>query len=238
VHRELPGGAEAGRALLLAIDTSTTQAGLALYDGDLLAELSWPAGRHGSRTALTEIERLLTLIGRPVGAVAAVAVALGPGSFSALRVGLSLAKGLAFAQACPLLGIPTLDVVSYPHRHAGLPVWAVLDAGRNRVTAARYSTTDAGWQADGPAVHGPVAEVVERITGPALVGGEVPSAMIDALTGRPEVMILPPAVRRRRPGALAELAWARLLAGQRDDPYALEPLYLHGDGGGQRAVLP
>ena len=88
-----------------------------------------------------------------------------------------------------------------------------------------------------PPYHGPVAELVERITGPALVGGEVPSAMIDALTDRPDVIVLPPAVRRRRPGALAELAWARLLAGERDDN-ALEPLYLHGDGGGQRAVLP
>jgi tRNA threonylcarbamoyladenosine biosynthesis protein TsaB len=234
-----PASAAATRPdLLLAIDTSTAQAGLALYDGDLLAELTWPAGRRGSRTALAEIKRLLALTDRAIGEVAAVAVALGPGSFSALRVGLSLAKGLAFARACPLLGIPTLDVVSYPHRHAGQPVWAVLDAGRTRVTAARYTTTDAGWQAESPPYHGPVAGLVERITGPALVGGEVPSAMIDALTDRPDVIVLPPAVRRRRPGALAELAWARLLAGERDDPHALEPLYLHGDGGGQRALLP
>jgi hypothetical protein len=62
--------------------------------------------------------------------------------------------------------------------------------------------------------------------------------MIDALTGRPGVTVLPPAMRLRRPGALAELAWARLLAGAVDDPDGLEPLYLHGDGGGQRALLP
>jgi tRNA threonylcarbamoyladenosine biosynthesis protein TsaB len=238
VNRQRPDAADASGALLLAIDTSTVQAGLALYDGDLLAELIWPAGRRGSQTVLPAIDGLLTLTDRAIGDVAAVAVALGPGSFSALRVGLSLAKGLALARACPLLGIPTLDVVSYPHRHAGQPVWAVLDAGRTRVTAARYSTTEAGWQADALPYHGPVAGLVERITGPALVGGEVPSAMIDALTDRPEVVVLPPATRRRRPGALAELAWARLRAGERDDPHALEPLYLHGDGGGQRALLP
>lgn len=224
--------------LLLAIDTSTTQAGLALYDGALLAELTWPAGRHGSQTVLVEIERLLALAERGVGDLSAVAVALGPGSFSALRVGMSLAKGLAFAAGCALVGIPTLDVVSYPHRHAGQLVWAVLDAGRGRVVAAPYMTRRGDWAAAGPPFHGPVGPLVERITGPALVSGEVPPAMIDALRDRPHVIVLTPALRLRRPGALAELGWARLLAGAVDDPVALEPLYLHGDGGGQRVLLP
>jgi len=224
--------------LLLAIDTSTAQAGLALYDGSLLAELTWPAGRHGSRTVLVEVDRLLALAGRGAADLTAVAVALGPGSFSALRVGMSLAKGLAFATGCALVGIPTLDVVSYLHRHAGQLVWAVLDAGRGRVVAAPYMARGSDWEAAGPPFHGPVGRLVERIAGPALVGGEVPPAMIDALRDRPDVVVLTPAALLRRPGALAELGWARLLAGAADDPVTLEPLYLHGDGGGQRAVLP
>jgi tRNA threonylcarbamoyladenosine biosynthesis protein TsaB len=228
----------ARRDLLLAIDTSTAQAGLALYDGDLLAELTWPAGRHGSQTVLAETERLLALAGRRVDDITAVGIALGPGSFSALRVGMSLAKGLAFAGDRALIGIPTLDVVSYPHRHAGRLVWAILDAGRGRVVAAPYTMNGTEWQACAAPYHGPVAALVERITDPALVAGEAPPAMIDALTDRADVIVLPPAVRPRRPGALAELAWARLRAGDVDDPFALEPLYLHGDGGGQRAVLP
>lgn len=235
--RARPSAPPAPRPLLLAIDTSTAWAGLALYDGEVAGEVSWPAGRHGSQTVLPEIDRLLALAGRHVAELTAVAVALGPGSFSALRVGLSAAKGLAYARGCPLIGIPTLDVVSYPHRHAGQTVWAVLNAGRARVVAAPYAVTDDIWQAGAPARHGPIAEVVAQMDGPALIGGEVPPEMIVALAARPDLTLLPPALRLRRPGVLAELAWSRLLAGQADDPVAIEPLYLHGDGGGQRALL-
>src|SRR5687767_10648138 len=88
--------------LLLALDTSTAHAGVALYNGDVLAELTWPAGRHGSQTVLPQVEHLLRLSSRDIRDLTVVAVALGPGSFSALRVGLSTAKGLALALACPL----------------------------------------------------------------------------------------------------------------------------------------
>ena len=214
--------------LLLAIDTSTAQAGLALYDGDLLAEALWPAGRHGSQTLLVEVERLLGRAGRSVQALTGVAVALGPGSFSALRVGLSAAKGLAFALGCPLVGVPTLDVTAYPHRHAGLTVWAVVDAGRTRLAAAPYGPTGDGWGAQATPVHGPVAALLERLDGPALVCGELSTAALTALAGRAETLVPGAALRRRRPGCLAELAWDRLRAGQADDPVTLEPVYLHG----------
>jgi len=234
----VPPRADEGPGLLLAIDTSTSWAGLALYADAVLAEVGWPAGRHGSRTVLVEAERLLALAGRSVDEVTAVGVALGPGSFSALRVGLSVAKGLVVSGGCALIGIPTLDVVSYPHRQAGQTVWAVLEAGRGRVVAAPYTGSGGVWEAIGSPIHGPIESIVERIAGPALVVGEVPRAMIEALEDRLEVTVLPPAVRLRRPAALAELAWGRLQVGAVDDPIGLEPLYLHGEGGGQRAVLP
>ena len=96
-------GAAAPGGALLAIDTSTLAAGLALYrDGAPLAELQWPAGRAQTTAVLHEIDRLLGLAGLTVADLAAVAVATGPGSFNGLRVGLSTAKGLVFALAINL----------------------------------------------------------------------------------------------------------------------------------------
>jgi tRNA threonylcarbamoyladenosine biosynthesis protein TsaB len=214
--------------LLLALDTSTSLIGLALYDGQLLAEQSWPAGRHGSQTLLGEIDHLLRLLGRPIGAVTAVAVAVGPGSFSALRVGLSVAKGLVFALPASLLGIPTLDIVAYPHRRTDYTVWATIDAGRSRVFAAPYADQSDHWQAITPAVHGPAAGLLECVVGPAVVVGDIPPAVARALAQRPGVSLPPPALRQRRAGVLAELAWQRYQAGQSDDPVSLAPIYRAG----------
>jgi tRNA threonylcarbamoyladenosine biosynthesis protein TsaB len=217
--------------LLAAIDTSTDQAGLALYDGRLVAELSWPSGRHGSRTVLPNLQRLLDLAGGGPERLGAVAVALGPGSFTALRVGLSVAKGLAYALRCPIIGIPTLDVVAYPHQQAGRTVWAVVSGGRARVVAAPYATTEGGWRAVAPPWHGPADDLLARLSGPTLLAGDLPPALADAAGTMDAIRVAPPALRGRRAGALAELAWRRWQVGDTDDLVGLEPLYMHGATG-------
>jgi tRNA threonylcarbamoyladenosine biosynthesis protein TsaB len=127
----------ARRRPLLALDTSTQTAGVALYaDDTLLAEVSWPAGRAQTTALLGEIDRLLCLGGLRPPDLGAVAVATGPGSFNGLRVGLATAKGLAFALDLPLLGVPTLDAAAYPHGGHGRPVRAVIAAGRGRFVSA------------------------------------------------------------------------------------------------------
>lgn len=233
-----PPRADVQPPLLLAIDTSTDQAGLALYDGAVLAEIAWPASRAARRTVMPESLHLLGLAGRTIDQITAVGVAIGPGSFSALRAGLSIAKGLVYVRRCPLIGIPTLDVVSYPHRQAGVTVWSVLQAGRGRVIGVRYPPTDDLFATGTVPYHGTVAGLVGQIAGPALVTGEVPREMIDALAQHPDIVIPSAALRLRRAGVLAELAWRRWRAGQADDPFTLEPLYAPGDSGGERAVHP
>jgi tRNA threonylcarbamoyladenosine biosynthesis protein TsaB len=231
-----PPRADPSRPLLLAIDTSTEQAGLALYDGDVVAEATWPAGRAARRQVLPEILHVLALAGASLDEVGAVGVALGPGSFSALRAGVSLAKGLVYARRCALIGISTLDIVSYPHRREGVAVWAVVQAGRGRVVGGCYRSEGDERQVESPPYHGSVAGLVAHIVGPAVVAGEVPPDMTEALAQVIDVVVPSGALRRRRPGVLAELAWRRWRAGQADDPFTLEPHYLHGDGGGERAV--
>ena len=222
-------GAAAPGGALLAIDTSTLAAGLALYrDGAPLAELQWPAGRAQTTAVLHEIDRLLGLAGLTVADLAAVAVATGPGSFNGLRVGLSTAKGLVFALGLPLLGVPTLDATAYPHAAGGRPVRAVLAAGRGRLVSALYRWGEGAPRRAGDYANTSADGLAALIVEPTLVCGEIDAPLAGRLAALASAAQLPPpALRGRRAACLAELAWARLRRGEADDPAELEPVYLH-----------
>ena len=120
--------------MLLAIDTSSQYASVALHDGTrVLGEHSWLAGFEHSRSLLPNIRTLLDQAGVTAQQVTAVVVALGPGSFNGLRVGLSTAKGLAIGLGIPLVGVPTLDLVRAEYGTADLG----LNAGRGRIYQLR-----------------------------------------------------------------------------------------------------
>ena len=224
-----PGGA------LLAIDTSTLAAGLALYgDGGVLAELQWPAGRAQTAALLAEVERLLALAGLVVGELGAVATAIGPGSFNGLRVGMSAAKGLAFALGVPLVGIPTLDATAYPHGGAGRPIRAVLAAGRGRFVSALYRWQDGATVRAGDYANTTLDGLAALLVEPTLVCGEVGAGETRRLAElAPLAQVVSPALGLRRAACLAELAWGRLRRGESDDVDRLEPIYLHGPAGGE-----
>ena len=226
-----PGGA------LLAIDTSTLAAGLALYrDGGVLAELQWPAGRAQTSALLAEVERLLMLAGLAVGELGAVATATGPGSFNGLRVGMSAAKGLAFALDVPLVGIPTRDAAACPHAGAGRPIRAVLAAGRGRFVSALYRWRDGATVRAGDYANTTLEGLAALIVEPTLVCGELAPEEARRLAElAPAARVASPALGLRRAACLAELAWARLRRGESDDPDRLEPVYLHGPLAGEAA---
>jgi tRNA threonylcarbamoyladenosine biosynthesis protein TsaB len=211
----------------LAIDTATARAGVGLYDGHVVADLNWPGGREGSRTLLPAVRYLLELTGRRLEEVAGVAVTLGPGSFTALRVGLSTAKGLAYGLGCPILGVPTLDVVAYPHHLCGQVVWAFVNAGRGRLVGAPYRRQGNAFGPIEPAQHGPAADLIAQVRGPALVTGELSGAVLELLAERHDLVLAPLALRERAAAHLAEVGWQRLARGEQDDPFALEPRYVH-----------
>jgi tRNA threonylcarbamoyl adenosine modification protein YeaZ len=98
--------------MLLAIDTSTHYASVAVHDGQrLLAETTWLAEQEHTRTLLPSIDHALKLARVTLQQIDTVAVALGPGSFNGLRVGLSTAKGLCLARSLPLVGVPTMEII-------------------------------------------------------------------------------------------------------------------------------
>src|SRR5262245_57163584 len=214
--------------MLLAIDTSTIQTGLACYDEHgLLGECVWRAGRDHSAQLLPQLTMLLRHLGRARDSLIAVAVALGPGSWSGLRVGMSTAKGLALAQNLPIVGVGTLDVLAYQHRRPGATTIPLIRLGRER-----FATGTTGGQGGTKRAIEPrnvtLVEVCVETTGRALFCGDVDPDVQATLREKlgERAQFTTPAANLRRPGYLAELAWQRLQAGAVDPVATLEPIYL------------
>ena len=99
--------------MLLAVDTSTAQTGLALYDGaNVIVEMMWQSHQHHTVELAPAFEELIKRAEVKISDIEALGVAIGPGSFTSLRVGLSFVKGLALARKLPVIGIPSLDILA------------------------------------------------------------------------------------------------------------------------------
>lgn len=215
--------------MLLAVDTSTAQVGLALYDGVQVAgELLWHSRHHHTTELAPALAEILARTGVKMDEVKALGVALGPGSFTSLRVGLALVKGLALARRLPVIGVPTLDALAAAQPLRDLPLAAVLQAGRGRLAQAWYEAGENGWQAQGPARTTTADALADEINSPTLVCGELTADERQRLVRkRVNILLASPAQSVRRPAFLAELAWKRWQAGEVDDLAALAPIYLH-----------
>ena len=222
----------------LAIDTSTDFCSIGLSsEGDIVAEVAWHSGQNHTVELMPNIIRLLNQVKSGPQSLTAIFVAKGPGSFNGLRVGISTAKGLAFALDIPLVGISTLEVEAYPFAFAKLPICPIHNAGRGELAAALYQRNDS-WHCVTPE-HITTADILCRRTKRKTVFcGEIPQPVIEQLQERlPGYAIIPdPAARLRHAGYLAALGWQRLDRGQLDDAASLQPLYLRQPPITQRKV--
>ena len=126
--------------LLLALDTSTRQASVALCDEQTLyGEYTWQIGNNHSVELLERIQRLVEIdYGSSLQAIDGVAVATGPGSFNGVRVAVATAKAFAFAMQKPLVGVSTLEIIAAQQDKWRGPVCAIVEAGRSELYAACY----------------------------------------------------------------------------------------------------
>ena len=215
--------------MLLAVDTSTKQMGLALYDGtQVVGEFLWHSRHYHTVELAPAVADLLSRSGLKMDAIRALGVALGPGSFTSLRVGLAFVKGLALARHLPIVGIPTLDVVAAAQEMRDLPLAAVLQAGRGRLALVWYEAGETGWDAKGSPSVTTADDLAESIHKPTIVCGELTADERQRLARkRVNVLLASPSACVRRPAVLAELAWERWQAGVQDDAASLAPIYLH-----------
>ncbi len=217
--------------MLLAIDTSTAQVGLALYDGtQVLGEMTWSTRQHHTTELAPALSGLLNRSAVSMDMLSALAVAIGPGSFTSLRVGLSLVKGLALARRLPIMGIPTLDIIAAAQPVSKHPLVALLQAGRTRIAYSVYKSQKKEWQAEGGVRSGTVDELLSEIESPTVVAGELSAEDRKKFSKKKNVLLASPVHCVRRPSVLAELAWARWQNDDVDDAAALAPIYLHVAG--------
>jgi tRNA threonylcarbamoyladenosine biosynthesis protein TsaB len=214
--------------VLLAIDTSTSWISLALYDGiSVLYETTWQSQQHHTVELAPAIDQLFGRTGFQPADLTGVAVAIGPGSFTSLRIGLAAAKGLALALKVPLVGVPSLDILAAAQPLDELPLIAVLHAGRTRLAYVTYLVEGDAWQPQ----HEPAAidakDLVKSISSPTLIAGELSEEARSVLGRRwKNAMLAQPAHCLRRAGYLAEIGWERLMSDRVDDPVTLAPIYL------------
>ncbi|MDO9546234.1 MAG: tRNA (adenosine(37)-N6)-threonylcarbamoyltransferase complex dimerization subunit type 1 TsaB [Pelolinea sp.] len=215
--------------MILAIDTSTQWMGISLFDGSLIIyEKIWKTNRRHTVELSPAIHSALLDTDTDRKDLQAIAVAIGPGSFTSLRIGLAAAKGLCLSLHIPLIGVPSLDITA-----RGIPVQDNIDlicllrAGRERFAAMKYSNNNDKWESVGEFTVVSAHELETIITSRTLVCGEMNSEEKKILSRRwRNVEISDPPLNIRRPSILAIIAYSRFAAGDFDDAAASAPIYL------------
>ena len=225
--------------MLLAIDTATRILSLALHDGDrVLAECTLNVGRNHSALAAPLIQQIIAQTGRSSDDLAALAVCVGPGSYTGLRIGIALAKGLAAVGNLPLVPVNTLDIIAAGQTCAAAsqPMIVTVPAGRSPVIWAVYRSADARWIAQSEPKLGNLDEMLAAADAPFILTGEITGdglqQLRSAIKAGQAIKLISPAQRLRRAGHLAEIAWERL---RNDGNHAFPadralPVYLRSPG--------
>ncbi len=214
----------------LTIDTASDVASVALsQEGSLRAELTWLCARNHSVELLPTVEHLMRRSSVDNADLTAVFVCIGPGRYTGLRVGVSAAKGLAFALGLAIVGVGRLEADAYQHAGYRGPICAVHRAGRGELAWALYESEPSGWrEIVAPRLSLPEALLADKRLQRALFCGEISDELAQALRAAfaPSTPIASGAASIRRAATIAELAWRRLSAGDVDDVAGLIPIYL------------
>jgi tRNA threonylcarbamoyladenosine biosynthesis protein TsaB len=214
--------------MLLAIDTSTKSVGISIFDGhQFLCEESWISRRYHTVELASAVNINLTRAGLSAKDLEVLGVAIGPGSFTGLRIGLALVKGIAYTHQLPVIGIPTLDITARAIPPGDHLLAAVLQAGRNRLAVGMYQIEEGNWIRVGKIENLSPDEFLKKIDQPCLITGEVSSELRLVVQDHEFISAANPALAMRSPKYLAELAWERWKNRDVDDVLSLSPFYLH-----------
>ncbi len=208
----------AAEMLVLAIDTSGSGCVAAVYDGaagEVLARAGADIGRGHAERLMDFVDEALLASDRQLAEIDRIAVTIGPGSFTGIRVGVAAARGLSLALGKPAVGITTLQVVaeSAREKQPGRPVLAVIDAKRDEVYVQSFT---AHGEAEGESEILPLAEARGRFSGFAgvICGSGAPLVASAETAGKPDEIDI---ALVGRLGAAADPASAKP-----------KPLYLRG----------
>ncbi len=214
--------------LILGIESATEQVGVAIggHEG-VIATFEVTRGRRHAEILTPAIEFVLRNADIDVDELGCIAVDIGPGMFTGMRVGISAAKAMAQALRIPMIGISSLDLLAFPCRHTDRVVVPVIDARKSEVSWAMYRQVPGGVQQVATPTVGPVDELVADLLARSqealLVGDGAHRYRDEILEGYRCEIDAPvhPSV-----GALVELAHAKALREEWVRPNEIEPIYL------------
>lgn len=226
--------------MLLAIDTATRIMSLALHTGDsLIAEQTLTIGKNHSEFLAPMIQQILTQCEVTMDEITHLAVSIGPGSYTGLRIGVSMAKGIAGVRNLPLVGVTTLDTLAagQPFYNTRYTLVAVVPAGRGRIIAGSYRGKKGRWTPkDDPDIK-TWDELIESLDERVYITGELNqeglTAIAEAQSSDKEITLVTGATRFRRAGFLAEEAWRRINDKEEEydfNPARVIPIYMKAPG--------
>lgn len=216
---------------ILAMDTATMVSSVAIASADkLLAELTLQTKLTHSEVLMPHVAEILAMTKMKKSDLAGIAVSIGPGSFTGLRIGLAAAKSMAYALSVPIVGVSTLEAMAYHYPVPGVYTAAVLDAQKGNVYAALYEFQAGDVREIRPVSVLPFEEVLAKcqlLDKPVIVVGDIAQkklAQVKAagsnVIGAMPHMVMP------RAANVAMLGLKKLAAGQRDNVMEMEPVYI------------
>ena len=216
--------------LILSIDTSTLVSSVAVASEEkLLAELTTQTRLTHSETLLPHIAEVLKLAGIERQQLDAVAISIGPGSFTGLRIGLAAAKAICYALNIPLVTIPTLEVLAARFPIAETKICAMLDAQKGNAYRAIYEWQNGIMHCRKELAVLSVSDILAECTAandPIILTGDIVQKKSAAWQLPPLVTIAPPALVMPRAAEVAFLGLERLQRGETDNLMNAEPLYV------------
>ena len=214
--------------MILTIDTATSVGSVALVDrSQVIVSRYFDLGLQHTQRLFVEIEQICQLANCPIVNLTAVAVTVGPGSFTGVRIGLAAAKGLCLVDDKPLVVLSTLQTLAMRLPYAADPVCALIDARKEQVYAGLYGM-QTGWPVELEAVRAiePDALIAERAGQDTIYIGDGADAYSELIDASPGARRAPFHVARPHAAAAGALAWNKFDRGECAELATVEPDYL------------
>ena len=216
---------------ILALDTATLVSSVAVTAGDkVLAELTLQTKLTHSEVLMPHIKQILEMTKLEKSKIEAIAISIGPGSFTGLRIGLATAKSIAYALDIPMIGVSTLAALAYNYPVEGVYLAPMLDAQKGNVYVAIYTWLNGQLKE----VYKPVVksfesvlELSQNLDKPVILQGEVAvkyAAKIKEAAGN--IRLAMPHMIMPRAASVAMLGQVMMEKGMINDVMTLEPLYI------------
>jgi tRNA threonylcarbamoyladenosine biosynthesis protein TsaB len=214
---------------ILGIETSTKTGSVAIVsDAGVVAQYSLNIEVTHSERLMSTVDQVLRATGMTMSDMDGFAVAIGPGSFTGLRIGLATVKGLALVTNKPVAAVPTLEALAWNLPYTDVPVCPMLDARKNEVYAALYEFQGRGLMQLMPESALSIKALGEVLSGSVIFSGEASRLYRNEIEKQfgerarfaPLAALLPSAA------TVAELGLARIADGRQTDADSLTPLYV------------